>query len=310
MLAGWLYVGAALAVLPFVGGFRATASGLRRGGRLLATAVGAGGLLGPVLLVAGLARTPAATASLLLNLELVATALIAAIAFREHIGRRLALGIALVVGAAVVLTWSGTPDLRLGALLVVGACVCWGIDNSVTAGLDALVPEQITFAKGAFAGSANIAIAVAVGTAVPELRVIAAALALGAVGYGASITLWVSGAQKLGAARGQLVFAAAPFVGVVVAWAVLRDAVLASQVAALCIAGIGVLFVVGSGHEHDHAHAALDHIHEHEHDVHHQHRHEESGADEPHSHRHTHEPLIHAHPHVPDLHHRHEHADD
>src|SRR5262245_52075471 len=171
MLAGWLYVGAALAVLPFVGGFTETAKGIRRGGWLLVVAVVAGGLFGPVLLVAGLARTPAATASLLLNLELVATAVIAAIAFHEHIGRRLALGIGLVLCASVVLTWSGTPELRLGALFVVGACVCWGIDNSVTAGLDALVPQHITFAKGAFAGTANIAIAVATGSAIPAFQV-------------------------------------------------------------------------------------------------------------------------------------------
>ena len=304
MLAGWLYVGAALAVLPFVGGFRETGRGLRRGGRLLVVAVVAGGLLGPLLLVAGLSRTPAATASLLLNLELVATAVIAAVAFHEHIGRRLALGILLVLSASVVLTWSGTPELRLGALFVVGACVCWGIDNSVTAALDAVTPQQITFAKGAFAGTTNVLIALAIGASLPELRVVAAALALGGVGYGASITLWVSGAQKLGAARGQLVFAAAPFIGVMVAWTVLGDEVLAAQVSALCIAAVGVLFVVGSGHEHDHVHRAFEHIHEHEHDAHHQH----ADTDERHSHHHIHEPLAHAHPHVPDLHHRHEHT--
>ena len=307
MLAGWLYVGAALAALPFIGGFRETARGLRRGGRLLVVAVVAGGLLGPLLLLAGLSRTPAATASLLLNLELGATAVIAAVAFHEHIGRRLALGILVVLSASVVLTWSGTPELRLGALLVVGACVCWGIDNSVTATLDALTPQQITFAKGAFAGTANVLIAFVVGAALPELRVVAAALALGAVGYGASITLWVSGAQKLGAARGQLVFATAPFVGVAVAWTVLGDAVLAPQVAAMCIAAVGVLLVVGSGHEHDHVHVALEHVHEHEHDAHHQHRDDHGDTDARHSHRHTHEPLAHAHPHVPDLHHRHGH---
>jgi drug/metabolite transporter (DMT)-like permease len=309
MLAGWLYVGAAVAVLPFLGGVRETTMGLCRGGWLLAVAVVAGGLLGPLLLVAGLARTPAATASLLLNLELAATAVVAALAFREHIGRRLAFGIILVLCAGVVLTRSGTPELRLGALFVIGACICWGIDNAATAGLDALVPQHITFAKGAFAGTANIVIAVAVGSAVPQPGVIAAALALGAVGYGASITLWISGAQKLGAARGQLVFATAPFVGVVVAWTVLGDDVLASQVVALVVAATGVLLVFGSGHEHDHMHLALDHIHEHEHDPHHQHVHDQHDAHEPHSHRHTHEPLVHAHPHVPDLHHRHEHSE-
>src|SRR4029079_2752236 len=121
------------------------------------------------------------------------TAVVAALAFHEHIGRRLALGIILVLCAGVVLTRPGSPEPQLGALFVIGASICWGIDNSATAGLDALVPQHVTFAKGAFAGTANVAIGLAVGSAVPRPGVIAAALALGAVGYGASITLWISG---------------------------------------------------------------------------------------------------------------------
>lgn len=135
------------------------------------------------------------------------------------------------------------------------------------------------------------------------------ALVIGGFGYGVSITLWVAGARDLGAARGQLVFATAPFVGAVVAWTVLGDAASRREVTSLVIAIAGVSFVMGSDHEHDHHHAPVAHDHEHTHDDgHHDHVHTDASA-ERHQHAHAHDTLIHRHPHVPDVHHRHDHAD-
>ncbi len=307
MLAGLLYLGAATAVVPFVGRPSVAMRTMRSAGWRLIAAVISGGFLGPLLLVAGLSRTPAATASLLLNLELVATAALAATLFGEHIGRRVGIGTVLVVAAGLTLARAGEPELRLGALLIVGACLCWGLDNVVTASLDALAPQHITLAKGVIAGTTNVAIALVLGNSLPGVGVVVAALLLGAIGYGASITLWVSGAREIGAARGQLVFSAAPFVGVVLAWTILGDQITVAQIAALGLAAVGVSFVVGSGHEHDHRHVAMSHVHEHRHDAHHQHGHAVLGTEAAHAHEHSHDPLIHAHPHVPDLHHRHRH---
>ena len=310
VLAGLLYIGAAVAVAPFARRQTADPTAFRRGGRRLAVAVVAGGFLGPLLLTAGLARTPAATASLLLNLELVATTILAAVLFHEHIGRRVTTGTVAVVGAGVVLVWNGAPEPRLGALLIAGACVCWGLDNCVTADLDEISPEHITVAKGVIAGSTNLALGVALGASMPSIGVVFGALAVGAVGYGASITLWVAGARDIGAARGQLVFASAPFVGVLVAWVALGDPVRAAEVAALALAAFGVSRVVGSHHLHEHHHEAMDHNHEHVHDDgHHGHAHADLDQGIRHSHQHCHAPIRHAHPHVPDLHHRHVHAD-
>ena len=151
MLAGLLYLGAAAAVAPRLLSTPLPRDGIRRGGRRLAIAVFAGGLLGPLLLAAGLQRTPAATASLLLNVELAATVVLAAVFFREHIGRRLWTGSAIVVLAGIIVGWSSVPELALGAVLIVAACVCWGLDNCVTAGLDELAPEHVTLAKGLIA---------------------------------------------------------------------------------------------------------------------------------------------------------------
>lgn len=307
-LAGLLYLGAALAVSPLSGRHTTPRAVLRRGGRRLATAVVAGGLFGPVLLTAGLARTSAASASLLLNLELVATVVFAALFFGEHIGRRVAAGTALVVVAGVTVTWNDAPDLRLGAVLIVGACICWGLDNCVTADLDQIAPHHITLAKGVMAGSTNLVIGLAAAGQLPSAGLIGASLTLGAVGYGVSITLWVRGARDLGAARGQLIFSAAPFIGALVAWTVLRDSPTWAQAIALVLAASGVGLVVRSGHEHSHVHAPLEHEHEHDHDEHHDHSPGDHATMGRHTHRHTHEPLVHAHPHVPDLHHRHEHA--
>lgn len=259
-----------------------------------------------MLLVAGLAGVSGATASILLNFEVVATVVLAAMFFREHIGHRVALGAGLIAIAGITLGWSGAPELRLGAALIVAACVCWGLDNCVTADLDTIAPHEITLTKGTVAGTTNLVLGLAIAGALPPIGTALAALSLGAVGYGASITLWVRGAHHLGAARGQLIFSAAPFVGAVVAWTLLGEPIEANQVIALVLALGGVSLVVRSGHDHEHRHAPIEHTHEHEHDAHHLHHHHPP-LEVRHAHAHLHEPLVHAHPHVPDLHHRHEH---
>jgi drug/metabolite transporter (DMT)-like permease len=305
-LAGLLYLGAALAVLPIVAVRRPPAVSMRRSRNRLALAVLFGGAIGPVLLAVGLADVSPATSSLLLNLELVFTTLVAAIAFGEHIGRRVALGTVLVLVASVLLGWTGEAQVRVGAAFIAAACLCWALDNSITAALDELAPAHITMAKGAIAGTVNVAIGV-IAHGAPPAGPAVLAIVVGGFGYGISITLWVSGARDLGAARGQLVFAAAPFVGAVVAWTAFAEAMSAREVTALVVALSGVALVLRSDHEHVHSHEPIEHDHEHEHDDGH-HTHEHPTATGRHQHPHRHERLVHSHPHVPDLHHRHEHG--
>lgn len=315
-LAGLLYLGAALFVLPMIGAKLPSRRAVRRSSSRLIAAVVLGGAVGPALLAGGLSHAPAATASLLLNLELVFTTVLAFFVFKEHIGPWVVAGTALVVVASATLGWSGDADLRWGAILIAGACLCWGVDNCVTANLDELAPAHITLVKGIVAGGANLAIGLVLDGA-PAGWPIIAALIVGGFGYGMSITLWVAGARDLGAARGQLVFATAPFVGAVVAWTVFSDAATVREVVSLVIAAVGVSFVLRSGHEHDHRHDPVEHDHEHVHPgEHHQHLHADSetaadvlaGGEVRHQHPHRHDVLVHAHPHVPDLHHRHEHS--
>jgi drug/metabolite transporter (DMT)-like permease len=310
-LAGLLYVGAALAVLPAVVARRPSRDAVLLEWRPALVAVVAGGAVAPVLLVAGLSRTSAASASLLLNTELVATMVFAAVLFREYLGARLVTSAALITVAGLLLTWKPGAAVNVGALFVVAACVCWGLDNGVTARIEHLAPEHVVMLKGVVAGGANLMIGLIIAGwgATTDLGDVAAALLIGAAGYGLSITLWVKGARDLGAARGQVIFAAAPFIGAMIAWTVLSEEVAGLQLVAMLFAAVGVVVSLGSWHEHAHQHEPFVHEHEHLHDDdHHDHPHDDgSDPDRRHTHRHTHEERLHAHPHVPDLHHRHHH---
>lgn len=320
-LAGLLYLGAALAAAPNTIRHPPTTRALRAEWRPAVAAVVVGGAIGPVLLVAGLARTNAATASILLNAELVATVVLAALFFREHLGPRMWLSAALITVAGGLLTWQPGANLDVGALFVVAACLAWGIDNGLTAGIEQLAPEHVVMLKGVIAGGANLAIGLTVAGwgAYTTPSDVLAALAIGAAGYGLSITLWVEGARDLGAARGQVIFATAPFIGAVIAWTVLGEDATRVEVVAAVIAALGVAVSLRTAHEHEHQHADVVHEHEHGHDDgHHDHDHgdhdhgdhDHGGTPDSvgrHTHPHRHHAVVHAHPHVPDLHHRHEH---
>jgi drug/metabolite transporter (DMT)-like permease len=193
--------------------------------------------------------------------------------------------------------------------LIVGACACWGLDNSVTSRIDQISPQHVVFLKGVVAGSVNLVLGLIItGAGNIDGWSVLGALVVGAFGYGASITLWVRGAQQLGAARGQVIFATAPFLGAVIAWIVLSESAETVQVIAMAIAVLGVAASLRSDHLHQHEHRPTVHTHEHTHDdSHHDHTHPDGAAGR-HSHDHEHGELVHAHPHVPDLHHRHDHS--
>ena len=274
----------------------------------LAGAVASGGVVGPVLLMAGLASTGAASASLLLNLEGVFTALLAWFVFKENFDRRIAAGMALIVagGALLALEPGALQGSRVGALAVAGACLAWAIDNNLTRRVSAADPAVIAAIKGAAAGVVNVAIAIAIGAAWPDAGKIAAAAAIGLVGYGVSLVLFVLALRDLGAARTGAYFSTAPFVGVAVAIAALGEAPAALFWPAGALMAAGVWLHVTERHEHEHVHEPMEHEHRHVHDEHHGHAHDFAwNGKEPHAHAHRHARLAHRHPHYPDLHHRH-----
>ncbi len=308
-LAGLLYLGAALAMAPLAGrGGSRERRRARAHGRYLAAAVLFGGLLGPVLLFTGLRAAASASVSLWLNLEAVFTALLAALFFREHLGWRTWLACAAVVAAGAVLAAPGGVAGAGAAALVAGACLCWAVDNHATALIDGYTPAQTTLIKGAVAGAVNLAIGAAVEGVPVDWATIGLALGVGALAYGASIALYIAGAQRLGATRSQLLFATAPLFGAAGAWLALGEPVLSTQAAAAPLMLAGVVLILRGHHGHEHRHEAITHSHAHRHDDdHHTHVHPGLPAWLRHTHEHTHDPITHAHPHLPDLHHRHGH---
>ena len=316
MMAGLLYLGAGigLAIIHLLRKtFRLPAieAPLRRSDMpLLALVIVMGGILGPLLLMFGLARTDAAGASLLLNLESLATLCIAWVVFRENVDRRLLLGACAILAGAVLLSWQGQASFQWGALLIAGACLCWGIDNNLTRKLASADPMQIAMLKGLFAGTVNLLLALLSGSVLPAGGTLLAVGVVGFLGYGVSLALFVLGLRHLGAARTGAYFSLAPFIGAILAVVMLSEPLSVRLLITGGLMGLGLWLHLTERHEHQHAHDVMEHEHAHSHDIHHRHEHEPAARpDEPHTHWHRHSPIMHRHPHYPDLHHRHGHVD-
>lgn len=312
LLAGLLYAGAFVALAATrPARDHAREARLRRADlpRLAGLTI-AGGIAAPLLLLAGLDRVQGTTAALLLNLEGPFTLALGVAVFAEHLGRRPALGAACIFGGAGVLAAGGgaaAPD-AVGVACIAAACLLWACDNNLTQSLTLRDPFDIVTVKAGVAAAVNVSIALARGDAVPAAGVLAGALALGAVSYGASVVLDAYALRALGAAREAAIFATAPFAGALLALPVLGESLGGREVLAGAAMAAGVGLLLTEAHDHLHAHAALVHDHRHDHDEHHRHDHP-PGVDPagPHAHPHRHDTLVHAHPHVSDVHHRHRH---
>jgi drug/metabolite transporter (DMT)-like permease len=276
----------------------------------LAGAIALGGIAGPVLLMLGLARTPAATASLLLTMEGAATALLAWFVFHENFDRRIALGMACLVAGAATASWSGTPTIEsfAGPLAIIGACVAWGIDNNLTRKVSLADPLQITQWKGLIAGPVNLLLGLWAGGSLPGPLAMLVGGLVGFVCYGLSLALFVVALRHLGTARTGAYFSTAPFIGAATAVIALQQPLTVQLVVAGTLMAVGVWLHLTERHAHAHTHRRMVHAHAHSHDEHHHHSHgPQDPPGEPHTHAHEHETLTHSHPHVPDMHHDHRH---
>lgn len=276
----------------------------------LAGAIVAGGMLAPVLLMFGLTQTSGASASLLLNVEGVLTALIAWVVFKENADRHIVAGMAVIVLGGVLLSWQPQAlALSPGALLIVGACLCWAVDNNLTRKVSTNDAMLVACLKGLLAGACNTALAIFNGASLPEPHSIAGSLVVGFFGYGLSLTLFVVALRTLGTARTGAYFSVAPLFGVVISLLLWPQVPGMTFWAASILMGVGVGLHVREQHAHEHTHVEQEHRHQHRHDEHHQHRHDFAwDGREPHAHLHHHAANTHMHPHDPDIHHRHVHS--
>ena len=314
ILAGLLYLGSGLglALLRFAIGTdnhpREAQLTMKDWG-WLAGAIVAGGVVAPVLLLWGLSGSGAVDTSLLLNFEGVITTLVAAAFFREAVGTRVWIAALVMLCGGIVLAYDSRALVAISpqSLAILGACLGWAIDNNLTRKVSGADPLVTAMAKGLAAGSFNLGLGFALGGKLPELGLMASALALGFFAYGVSLVLFIYALRHLGAARAGAHFSTAPFIGAALAVPMLGEAITPPLISATALMAIATWLVLTETHGHDHEHERLIHTHRHTHDEHHQHTHLGDEDCEPHAHEHMHEKMKHSHPHVPDLHHRHEH---
>jgi drug/metabolite transporter (DMT)-like permease len=243
-------------------------------------------------------------------MELVATAILGVLFFKDSLDRFAWAGVVLTLLAGLITSLGeGTSGIMSG-LIITAACFCWGIDNHLTALTDGAAPQTVTFIKGIIAGSVNLILGFLLSGGPVHVPTIGGALIIGVFSYGFSIMLYVTSAQNIGATRAQIMFSTAPLWGIILSYIFFDGSFQWVHLISIAMLAGAIIITNLFRHEHVHTHQAISHIHYHRHDdEHHSHSH---GADNTkdagwHSHYHTHEPVTHKHPHDPDLHHRHEH---
>lgn len=308
--AALLYIGAALIAFAMRAPTTREAGITRADTPRLIAMAGFGAVVGPVALAWGLQHTSGASASLMLTLEAFFTALLAWKLYGETIDKRVGIAMLLMLSGGAALVWAqglvGTAQL-LGLLAVLVATIAWGVDNGLSRALADRDPGQVVLAKAALGASATISLAFIAGEPTPALGSAAAMLAIGATGYGLSLRFYLLAQRAFGAARTGSVFAFAPFIGALGAFALGDHSAtwLVAAGGALMLAGVWLHLAESHGHAHTHTPIAHEHAHTHD-DGHHLHTHTDTPAGA-HSHAHTHEHINHVHPHVPDSHHAHTH---
>lgn len=240
----------------------------------------------PILLMAGLNRTSSASASLLNNFEIVATALIAMLLFHEKMGKRLWAAIGLITLSGVLLSFEGGSSLRfsMGSLLVLLASCCWGLENNCTRMLSNKSSVQITTIKGLCCGVGSTVLALVTGETFPALPYVLLTLLLGFVAYGLSINFYIQAQKDLGAAKTSAYYSIAPFLGVIFGVVLLGERPAPQFYLGLAIMIAATVLMIRDS-------IALQHTHEHTHTHTHEHRH----GDLVHTHEHTH---VHSHTHI------------
>lgn len=314
LLAGLLYLGSGIGLQLFL--LLTGRSSIRELGGIspqnrlmLLGALLTGGIIAPLCLVYGIKYGTASEVTLLLNLETVSTTMISWLVFKEYIGPRVWTGklLILIAAAAIIFQNEGGFSLSLSGMLVVAACIFWGIDNNLTRDIEELPATTLALFKGFGAGVFNIILALLFNKGSANAMQTVGALTIGALSYGLSLVLFVEALRRIGAARTTTFFAVGPFIGTLLSIITLGEKPPAPYWIAASLMLGGVFLLYREKHGHLHIHEPVSHRHGHMHDEHHLHLHPVVDSKKRHDHQHTHEPLTHIHGHWPDTHHRHGH---
>ena len=230
LMAGLLYIGAGLG-MSVIAWIRKTQKAEQREAKLskaelpYTVAMILLDIAAPICLLLGLQSTSAAGASLLNNFEIVATAIIAIAVFKETIATRLWIGIGFVTVSCILLSVEDIATLRFsfGSLMILLACVCWGLENNCTRKISSKDPLQIVLLKGIFSGLGSLVIGLVIGEQIEALWAVLVVLTLGFVAYGLSIYFYVYAQRLLGAARTSAYYAVAPFFGTLLSLVIFQE---------------------------------------------------------------------------------------
>ena len=203
-------------------------------------------IIAPILLMVGVSIGTSSNASLLGNFEIVATAVIALLLFKEKVSKRLWVAIGFITLSSIILSFSGGGSFQfsLGSLFVLGATACWGLENNCTRSISAKSTYQIVTIKGLCSGAGSLIVALVVRERFPDVKYIMPALLLGFVAYGLSIFTYIRAQKTLGAAKTSTYYAVAPFIGAFLSFVLLHDALTASYLMALLVMIVGTALVV------------------------------------------------------------------
>lgn len=206
----------------------------------------AGGLLAPFIQILSLPFTQAATASLLLNFEIVATVLVAFLVFHEPEDRKIGAAIAVILAGSLLLSWNGGSrfDFSPGAVGIILAGFFWGLDNNFMAHIRAFPPELIGVAKAGFGGCIAWGLVILLGEPLPPWDLAVLALLTGFVSFGLGLVLFMQALRAMGAARAGAIYAAAPFIGCIVSLLVFAEPLDLRFWIALPLFGVGVVIVM------------------------------------------------------------------
>jgi drug/metabolite transporter (DMT)-like permease len=309
--AALIYLGAGLTAWALMAARRNSPDAPLAGRALIRLAAVAliGAALAPTLLVLGLRRTDAATGSLLLALEAPFTLIFSRLFLRERLSARVGVAVALIGLGSLALTIApgGVTASLAGPALVAGAALAWAAENLLSRSLADGDPLRVVRGKGLIGSAAAGLAALTAGQALVPPGPAVALIAIGGVGYGISLQLYLRAQRLVGAGRTASVFAAAPFFGAVIALALGGTAPGPRLAVAAALIAVGVWLHVTEHHSHHHIHAMVEHEHVHTHDDGHHDHHHQSLPRGPHSHVHRHDEVEHDHEHGEDLHHRHDH---
>ena len=296
-LAALLYLGAGIGVgFMYLFHYKKEPSGVRLKKADLPYTIGmvALDIIAPILLMVGIKIGTSANASLLGNFEIVATTFIALLLFKEKVSPRLWLAVGLITLSSIILSFggAGTFQFSLGSAFVIGATICWGLENNCTRKISEKSTYQIVTIKGFGSGTGSLMIALVLGEPFPDIKLILPALLLGFIAYGLSIFTYIRAQKTLGAAKTSAYYAVSPFIGALLSFVILHESLTTAYLIALLFMIAGTVLVAAdtlvNHHSHEHVHT-FTHTHDgstHSHTVVHRHGHNHYFNTKQHSHTH------------------------